>query len=138
MEPKKTILVADDMRHIRNILKFSLRKEGFQVVTAINGEAALEYALNPIKPLDLIILDIMMPKMDGYQVIRRLRSEEKTQDIPVIFLTAKAQLKEVVSGKAMGADDYVVKPYKFDVLHQKILDLLSKKRPLHHNFHHNL
>lgn len=125
MQRNRTILIVDDMRHIRNILRFSLRKEGFDVVTASSGEAALKYALNPDNPLDLILLDIMMPNMDGYEVIKHLRSEEHTQKIPIIFLTAKAQMKDVVTGKTMGADDYVVKPYKFGVLHQKILSILG-------------
>ncbi|SLM28290.1 putative transcriptional regulator ycf27 (fragment) [Desulfamplus magnetovallimortis] len=125
MKKNRTILIVDDMRQIRNILRFSLKKEGFDVVTADSGQAALDYAFSPVKPLDLVLLDIMMPKMDGYEVIKRLKKDDRTKNIPVIFLTAKAQVKDVVNGKAMGADDYVVKPYKFGVLHQKILDLLN-------------
>ena len=123
VKPTHKVLVVDDEPNIVELLQYNLEKTGYEVKTAYNGQEALDIARQYIP--DLIILDIMMPKMDGYQVIRRLKEEERTSTIPVIFLTAKAQMKDVVSGRAMGADDYVVKPYKFNVLYQKILDLLS-------------
>ena len=124
MDEKKTILVVDDMSQIRTILRFNLEKEGYRVIDANNGERALEYALGE-NPIDLIILDIMMPKMDGYQVIRRLRASDVTKHTPVIFLTAKAQKKDVLRGIEAGGNDYVLKPFKFVDLHRKIRKILD-------------
>jgi len=124
MDKKKTILVVDDMSQIRNILRFNLTKIGYGVMLADNGKRALEYALGE-NPPDLIILDIMMPKMDGYEVIRRLRESEVAKHMPVIFLTAKAQKKDVLKAIEAGANDYVVKPFKFADLYRKIERLLG-------------
>ena len=119
MTDKKEILVVDDTKYIRNILRFSLEKVGYEVIMANNGQKALDYAMGP-NPPDLIILDIMMPKMDGFEVLRRLKENDDTCHIPVIFLTAKAQKKDVIKGIEAGGDDYVAKPFKFTVLQQKI------------------
>jgi CheY-like chemotaxis protein len=124
MDEKKTILVVDDMSQIRTILRFNLEKDGYNVIDANNGERALEYASGE-NPPDLIILDIMMPKMDGYEVIRRLRESHVTKHIPVIFLTAKAQKKDVLKGIEAGANDYMLKPFKFVDLHRKINRLID-------------
>lgn len=124
MDEKKTILVVDDMSQIRNILRFNLKKQGYKVIEANNGERALEYAFGE-NPPDLIILDIMMPKMDGYEVIRKLRETDVTKYIPVIFLTAKAQKKDVLKGIEAGGNDYVVKPFKFVDLYRKIEKLID-------------
>ena len=124
MDEKKTILVVDDMSQIRNILRFNLEKQGYDVKEANNGEKALEYAFGENKP-DLIILDIMMPKMDGYEVIRKLRESDGAKHIPVIFLTAKAQRKDVLKGIEAGGNDYVVKPFKFVDVHRKIEKLIG-------------
>ena len=124
MDQKKTIMVVDDMSQIRNILRFNLKKDGHNVILANNGEKALEYASGE-NPPDLIILDIMMPKMDGYEVIRKLRASDNARHIPVIFLSAKAQKKDIVKGLEAGANDYIVKPFKFVDLHKKIEGLLG-------------
>ncbi|MCP4119371.1 MAG: response regulator [Desulfobacteraceae bacterium] len=120
MEEKKTILVVDDMPQIRKILRFSLKTEGYNVILANSGKNALEEAFDENNSIDLILLDIMMPKMDGYEVIQHLREAEMTKEIPIIFLTAKAQQKDVIKGLEIGGNDYVVKPYKFDDLNKKI------------------
>ena len=120
MEEKKTILVVDDMPQIRKILRFSLKTEGYNVILANSGKSALEQAFDESNAIDLILLDIMMPKMDGYEVIQRLREADMTKEIPIIFLTAKAQQKDVIKGLEIGGNDYVVKPYKFDDLNKKI------------------
>ncbi len=125
MDEKKTILVVDDMSNIRNILRFTLEKEGYRVILASNGAQALDYTSGK-KPPDLIILDIMMPKMDGYEVLRRLRASEGTKHIPVIFLTAKAQQQDVLKGLEAGGNDYIVKPYKFLDLQRKIEKLINQ------------
>ena len=80
------------------------------------------------KPPDLIVLDIMMPKMDGYEVLRQLRKSDAAKQIPVIFLTAKGQKKDVLKGMELGAKDYVVKPYIFADLHGKIEKLIGEKK----------
>jgi len=126
MDQKKTIMVVDDMSQIRNILRFNLKKDGYNIILANNGQEALKYASGE-NPPDLIILDIMMPKMDGYEVIRKLRESDVTKDVPVIFLSAKAQKKDVVKGLGEGADDYIVKPFKFADLHRKIEGLLGMR-----------
>ena len=94
MNHKRTILVVDDMSQIRNILSFNLRKDGYEIRAAANGKDALKYALGD-EPPDLIILDIMMPGMDGYEVIKKIRASDTAKDIPIIFLTANAQKKDV-------------------------------------------
>jgi DNA-binding response OmpR family regulator len=119
----KKILVVDDMKPMRDILVYNLRKEGYEVQTAANGLEAVEYAL--AKKPDLIVLDVMMPKMDGYEVIKQLRESKITKFIPIIFVTAKAQRTDVVKGIEMGANGYVVKPYKFSDLHKQIQGLLE-------------
>ena len=98
MGSKKTILVVDDMSQIRTILRFNLEKKGYNVIDTDCGKKALEHASGGNTP-DLIILDIMMPKMDGYEVLRRLRASDETRHIPVIFLTAKTQKKHKSGGK---------------------------------------
>jgi DNA-binding response OmpR family regulator len=125
MDERKTILVVDDMSNIRNILRFTLEKEGYRVILASNGEQALDYA-SVKKPPDLMILDVMMPRMDGYEVLRRLRASEGTKHIPVIFLTAKAQQQDVLKGLEAGGNDYIVKPYKFLDLQRKIEKLINQ------------
>ncbi len=124
MDEQKTVLVVDDMSQIRNILRFNLDKVGYRVLLANSGEKALEYALGQ-NPPDLIVLDIMMPKMDGYGVIKKLRASDNARHIPVIFLSAKAQKKDIVKGLEAGANDYIVKPFKFVDLHKKIEGLLG-------------
>ncbi|EXJ23260.1 Two-component response regulator SA14-24 [Alkalibacterium sp. AK22] len=102
----KKILVVDDEKPISDIVKFNLEKEGFEVVTAYDGEEALEKVEeeNP----DLIVLDLMLPKKDGLEVCREVR---KTKDIPIIMVTAKDQEIDKVLGLELGADDYVTKPF---------------------------
>ena len=124
---KKTILVVDDMKPMRDILRFSLKKEGYDVVLASDGKTALKYAIDE-NPLDLIVLDIMMPKMDGYEVLRQLRESNAAKQIPVIFLTAKGQKKDVLKGMELGAIDYVIKPYIFADLRKKIEKLIGEKK----------
>ena len=110
----KRILICDDDPVILRLLEVNLQLEGFNVLLAHHGEEALEIATreNP----DLIVLDIMMPRLDGYQTCRRLKEQEGTKDIPVIFLSAKAQASDVELGKSFGVDDYLTKPFDPDDL----------------------
>jgi len=118
------ILVVDDEEHIVMILKDSLEFSGFQVVTAYNGQEALERTAEDHP--DLIVLDIGMPKLDGWEVCRRLKSDEKTKHIPVIILTAYAQTSDQRKGAQLGADRFVTKPCDLTYLVEEINTLLSK------------
>ncbi len=100
------VLVVDDEASIVNIISYNLKKEGYDVITAEDGEAGLELAMN--ENPDLILLDIMMPKMDGYEVCRKIREKS---NVPIIMLTARADEVDKVIGLEMGADDYVTKPF---------------------------
>lgn len=102
----KKILIVDDEKNIVDILKFNLKKEGFETIEAHDGEKGLEMALND-KP-DLILLDIMLPKMDGFTVCRKIR---QTQSTPILMLTAKEEEVDKVLGLELGADDYITKPF---------------------------
>ena len=126
MDEKKTILIVDDMKPMRNILRFSLRKYGYEVNVTSNGYEALNYAFDG-NPLDLILLDINMPTMDGYEVLRKLRGSEVTKHIPIIFLSAEGQRKDIKKGLEVGVNDYVVKPFKFADLHKRIEKLIAQK-----------
>ena len=126
MDEKKTILIVDDMKQMRNILRFSLRKYGYEVNVTSNGYEALNYAFDG-NPLDLILLDINMPTMDGYEVLRKLRGSEVTKHIPIIFLTAEGQRKDIQKGLEVGVNDYLVKPFKFADLHKRIEKLIRNE-----------
>ncbi len=104
---KSKILLVDDERDIVELLQYNLEQEGFEVITAFDGhEALLKVHENP----DLIILDVMMPKMDGYEVCAKIRENDKYKSLPVIFLTAKSSEMDEVYGLNIGADDFIQKP----------------------------
>ncbi len=103
----KKILLVDDEKDIVEFLKYNLESEGFEVITAYNGEAALN--LLKEKP-DLVILDVMMPKLNGFEVCKRIRQDSVHKDLPVIFLTARSSEVDEVTGLELGAYDYITKP----------------------------
>ena len=103
------ILVCDDERHIVRLIQVNLEKQGYQVVTAFDGKEGLE-KIKSEKP-NLVVLDVMMPYMDGFEVLKNLRREPSTEHLPVIMLTAKAQDKDVFEGYSYGADMYLTKPF---------------------------
>ena len=109
MSTRETITVVDDNPDIVNIVKAILEGKGYNVVTAYSG-AELFTRLEEEKP-DLIILDIMMPEMDGLEVLTRLKNASETSSIPVILLTAKVQYEDVLGGYKLGADYYITKPF---------------------------
>ena len=109
------ILVADDEKDIGRLLELILTRGGYQVIRASDGEEALAQIAQD-RP-DLIILDVMMPKLDGIQVCQRLKGHSRTASIPIILLTAKAQANDKVTGFSAGADEYVPKPFN----HQEVL-----------------
>lgn len=103
------ILVCDDERHIVRLIQVNLERQGWEVITAYDGKEGLE-KIKAVKP-DLVVLDVMMPYMDGFEVLKSLRREPDFQDLPVIMLTAKAQDKDVFEGYHYGADMYLTKPF---------------------------
>ena len=106
--PKK-ILAVDDERHIVRLVQVNLERAGYQVVTAFDGREALE-KVESEQP-DLVVLDVMMPYMDGFEVLQTLRKNQSTRDLPVIMLTAKAQDADVFRGWQSGVDCYLTKPF---------------------------
>ena len=124
---KGKILVVDDEVYIVHILDFSLGMEGYEVVTALDGEEALAKSLEH-KP-DLIVLDIMMPKMDGYEVCKRLKADDATRSIPVILLSAKGRNVDQKMGFEAGAEDYITKPFSPRKLVERINALLNTGVP---------
>jgi len=121
---KGRILVVDDEIYIVHILDFSLGMEGYEVLTALDGEQALEKA-RAEKP-DLIVLDIMMPKLDGYETCKLLKAEAGTKDIPVILLSAKGRNVDQKIGFEVGADDYITKPFSPRKLVERINAILGQ------------
>ena len=105
----KRVLICDDDPVILRLLQVNLELEGFDVLLAHNGEEALEIARS--EHPDLIILDIMMPRMDGYEACEKLKTLEDTKDIPIVFLSAKAQQSDIEKGKSYGVADYLTKPF---------------------------
>jgi two-component system, OmpR family, alkaline phosphatase synthesis response regulator PhoP len=106
---KSKILVVDDEQHILELVEFNLNKEGYEIITAADGEKAIELAQKE-KP-DLIVLDIMLPKIDGLSVCRSLYADNNTNNIPILMLTARGEVLDKVLGLEMGADDYMTKPF---------------------------
>ena len=121
---KGKILVVDDEIYIVHILDFSLGMEGYEVVTALDGEQALDKARSE-RP-DLVVLDIMMPKLDGYETCKRLKADEATKQIPVILLSAKGRNVDQKIGFEVGADDYITKPFSPRKLVERINAVLGQ------------
>ncbi len=122
---KKKVLIVDDEAPFVDTLRVRLEYEGYEVISADNGEDGLQKAKeNPL--LDIIITDVMMPKMNGYQLCRELKKNEGTKNIPVIMATAKAQDSDKLWGKETGADAYITKPFEFDDLLNKVKEFLKE------------
>jgi len=119
----KKIVIAEDEQHIGKLITFKLEKEGFEVVWKKDGKTALE-AVQSEKP-DLVILDVMMPKMTGFEVLKAIKSDENLKDTPVVMLTALGQETDIVSSIDRGAADYIVKPFRPAELLVRIKRLLQ-------------
>jgi PleD family two-component response regulator len=117
------ILIVDDEPHIAQILRFTLEKAGYHVTAAEDGQAALQ-RIEEVQP-NLVILDVMMPIMDGYEVCRRMREDFRMNQIPVIMLSAKGELPERVKGLQGGANDYLIKPYSNEELLLRVRNVLE-------------
>ncbi|MBU4311604.1 MAG: response regulator [Candidatus Omnitrophica bacterium] len=120
---KKKILIVDDEEDLRKMLKFRLEAVGFDITEAVDGQEGLDKARSTGP--DLLILDLMLPKIDGYKVCRMLKFDEKYKHIPIIMFTARAENKDKQIGKEMGADTYITKPFEPEVLLAKIKELLD-------------
>ena len=118
MTTPKRILICDDDPAILRVLQVNLEVEGYDTLLAHHGEEALEIARRE-KP-DLVILDIMMPRLDGYETCERMKADDTLKDIPVVFLSAKAQQSDIDRGKSYGVADYLTKPFDPDLLVETI------------------
>ncbi|HEU0028870.1 MAG TPA: response regulator transcription factor [Ktedonobacterales bacterium] len=125
-ERKLRLLVVDDEQAIVDFIKLGMRYEGFQVEQAGDGYVAIDLAQR-VHP-DVIILDVMLPTMDGLEVCRRLRGSEATSNIPILMLTAKDEVRDRVTGLEAGADDYLTKPFSFDELLARVRALLRRQQ----------
>ena len=124
---KGTVLVIDDEKDLIELVRYNLDKEGFDVVAASDGSSGLEIATRH-RP-NLVVLDLMMPGMDGLEVCRRMRGDERTRRIPVIMLTAKAAETDKIIGLEMGADDYITKPFSVRELLARVRAVLRRPGP---------
>lgn len=118
------ILIAEDEPDIRELVAFTLRFAGHEVITTSNGEEALRQASQLIP--DIIIMDVRMPKMTGYDACRAMKADIMLKDIPVVFLSAKGQDSEIQTGLDVGAEDYLLKPFAPDQLAERVKAILTK------------
>lgn len=118
------ILIAEDERDIRDLVAFTLRFAGHEVFPAANGEEAVELApkVNP----DLILMDVRMPRMTGYEACKAMKANPQLKDIPVVFLSAKGQESEIQQGMDVGAEEYLLKPFAPDLLTVRVKAILAK------------
>lgn len=120
-----SVLVVDDEEDLLELVRYNLTREGFRVTCVGTGEDALKAARK--QPPDLIVLDLMLPAVDGLEVCRRLKGDSKTRDIPIIMLTAKSEESDMVAGLERGADDYIAKPFSPRVLSARVKALLRRR-----------
>ncbi len=120
------ILIAEDERDIRDLIAFTLRFAGHEVVTASNGEEAWQSAI--VEMPDLILMDVRMPRMTGYEACERIKADERIRHIPVVFLSAKGQESEIRTGLEAGATEYLLKPFAPDELTRRVAELLNRHK----------
>lgn len=127
MSEKKTILIVDDSKTVRNLVSFVVKKAGFKVITAEDGLEGLEKLYsNP--DVALVVSDVNMPRMDGLTFIKNIREQESFKDLPIIILSTEGEDKDIQAGLEVGADIYMVKPAQPNKLLKNINMLLGKKR----------
>ena len=122
---KENILVVDDEEDILQLLEYNLTRDGYRVACAASGEAALKAAR--CQPPDVIILDLMLPGLDGLEICKVLKGDPKTRQTPIIMLTAKGEEADIVTGLELGADDYITKPFSPRVLSARVKAVLRRK-----------
>ncbi len=118
------ILVAEDEADIRGLIVFSLQYAGFQVIEASNGMEAVDKALKEVP--DLVLLDVRMPRMTGYEACQALKAQEATRQIPVVFLSARGPESEIKQGLELGAEEYILKPFAPDELYRRVEGILGR------------
>jgi DNA-binding response OmpR family regulator len=124
---RERILVIEDESDILDLLRYNLRKDGYDVECASDGERGLDLART--KAVDLVLLDLMLPGIDGLEVCRRLRTDQRTEHVPVIMVTSKGEESDVLVGLSLGADDYVTKPFSIKELLARVKVVLRRTRP---------
>jgi DNA-binding response OmpR family regulator len=129
MNPKHRILICDDDPLLIELMSFRLKAKGFDVITAVNGEEALSKVVS--EHPSLVVLDAMMPRLDGFEVLSRMKSDAGVSHIPVIMLSARKGEKDIVSALERGADDYLVKPFIPEELLARLSKLLARQAPRH-------
>jgi len=122
---KETILVVDDEEDIIELVRFNLNREGFTILCAATGEEA--WGILNAQSIDLLVLDLMLPGIDGLELARRLKNEPRTQAIPIVMLSAKGDEADIVTGLELGADDYVTKPFSPRVLTARVRAVLRRR-----------
>lgn len=120
------ILISEDESDIRDLITFTLHFAGHEVIPTVNGEEAVQMALNE-KP-DLILLDVRMPRMSGYEACQHIKEHQSTKNIPVVFISAKGQENEVKTGIEYGAEEYIMKPFSPDQLTERIDAILARRK----------
>ncbi len=123
--PREHILAVDDEEDLIEVIAYNLNKEGYRVTTTASGEEAL--TLSRSENPDLVLLDLMLPGIDGFEVCKILKNDQRTAHIPIVMLTAKGEESDVVAGLELGADDYIVKPFSPRVLIARIRAILRRK-----------
>jgi len=123
----QTILIVEDEKDIAEVVAYNLKREGFRTVTAGSGEKGLALAASTLP--SLILLDLMLPGMDGREVCRRLKASEATRSIPIVILTARSEDSDVVAGLELGAEDYITKPFSPRVLMARVRAVLRRRQP---------
>lgn len=118
------ILIAEDEPDIRDLVAFTLRFAGYEVVTGTNGEDAVQVAKKEYP--DLILLDVRMPRMTGYEACKLIKADPKLKDVPVVFLSAKGQESEIRDGMEAGAEEYLLKPFAPDQLTERVRSILAR------------
>lgn len=120
----KTILIVDDSQTLLNVVRITLQQQGYRVIEAENGEMGLIQAIKHIP--DLVILDVEMPKMRGWEVCNRIKNNNLTQNIPVLMLTSRGELSDILTAMQQGADDYLTKPFESAELLERVRRLLPQ------------
>ena len=121
---KRRVLVVDDEKDLVDLISYNLGRGGYDVLTAYDGKDALEIAQREVP--DLVVLDLMLPGLDGTEVARRLKADSRTANVPIVMLTAKGEETDVVVGLTIGADDYVTKPFSMKILLARINTVLRR------------
>jgi len=126
VKAEKKVLVAEDEPDIRGLIAYSLEYAGFRVIQVQDGENAVQMAIK--EQPDVILLDVRMPKMSGYEACEQLKANKSTRHIPIVFLSARGQEAEIKYGLGLGAEEYILKPFAPDELYRRVAAILERHR----------